>query len=167
MGLADTFANMPSQPSRTTSQSFKTALDAISPVRGELTEQAVATAKAYDMAAHAAAAYNMHKQELLLEVENKLAEERKVLDIARHNSEIARIALQNAMDEAGITKIPLPDRDPIEIKTRKGTKKSITKTWLKSELGKQTADIIWAKVPTYEDKRDLVISSPFNDQPSD
>ena len=133
----------------------------------DLAGKASSVAEAADRAAEASLRYKARREELLRGIESQLAPLKSSLDQTSKSYDTAKQELMDQMNAAGLTKLPMLGRDPIRIRTSKGRKKSITKKWLTSEFGTQTGDSIWDRVPTGPDSRDLVVPSPYDDQPSD
>ena len=167
MGLSDIFGNKGERPVRS-SQSITgpPVIDAVRPPQ-TVADAAYAAANAYDAMTSAEGRYKLRREALLKQVEDQLAGLKETTEAASVVYSNACNELQQAMEAAGVTKVPMPDRNPIEIKIKKGGKKSITLKWLKKILGIDDAQDLWGKVPTHPDKRELVISGPFDDQPSD
>lgn len=124
-------------------------------------------AQAADGEVSAALRYKTAKARLQAEMDTQLAPLKEELTSAREAAKKARETLLDTMDTAGITKVPMPDRKPIQIKTKLGAKKSITKTWLKSTLGEEKAEALWDQVPRQPDSQIVNIPRPFDDQPND
>jgi hypothetical protein len=132
-----------------------------------LEQQAHAAAAAYDVAAAKRQSYESERCKLTEEVDRQLRGLREDWEAARKRSGEATEALKEAMDKAGISKIPMRDRKPIKLKTTAGKKKPITKTWLTGKYGKQKAESIWADAPNYPPKKEVVIPPRYEDEPSD
>jgi hypothetical protein len=133
----------------------------------ELEAQARLAASAFDATETRKRIYEAKRDRLLEEVDQQLIEEKAEWDSARGVSEAAIKVLYSAMDKAGITKIPMPDRKPIKLKEIVGRKKPITRKWLTETYGGQRANEIWSKVPNYPNKKEVVIPPRFEDEPSD
>ena len=161
MGLSDVFGSQ--KPDATAIDLAGSALQ--SP--DGLAEKAEAAAAAFDAAASASASYNQRRGELLEEVDRALTGLKSNLDSARDAFTGASSDLRAAMEAAGVTRVPLVDRAPVEIKIKKGQKRNVTLKWLKTALGHDEAKSLWKKLPTYDDKTDLHMPSPYDDQPSD
>ena len=136
------------------------------PKAPSLHDQAKAAAKTADELAVARVAYEGARARLTAEMEAKLKDSKLAYDQAQSDFDGQSQALQAAMEQAEISKIEMPDRPPIVIKTIPGKKKQITLTWLKDTLGKVPAEELWKRVPKSDDTTDIVIPPPYGDEPN-
>lgn len=147
-------------------------------------QKANAAAEAHDSATAASGALQQARSQLQKELDLKLASLVEQNDVAQNQRIEAIKALQSAMEEEKITKIPMSERPDITIKVTKGGKKRISKTWLvnpenvvvksfeaalKGEKtfasGKEAAEGIWSQSPKNDDKTAVVISDRYDDEP--
>lgn len=133
----------------------------------DLESKARAAALIFDDADHKRRAFEIRRDQLIAQVEEELAPLKNEWEVARETLDAATKALLEDMEEADISKIPMPDRKPILLKITAGRKRPITKKWLTEAYGKQRANAIWRKAPNYPDKKEIVISPRFDDEPSD
>ncbi len=169
MGLSDIFDNSPKKQAPETTSNLPhqgltgAAIDIPNPLSGLADEAAVT----FDREVSAALKLKTQRTTLMDSVDQQLAPLKEELAKAREASKAAGKELQAAMDAAGVTKVPMPDRKPIQIKTKMGAKKSITKTWLTSTLGDEQAESLWGQVPRHPDSRVIEVPKPYDDQPND
>lgn len=131
----------------------------------DLEECALSIASLYDNYQEKLARLKMEERRLKAELVPLKAE----VDAAYEALKGASSTMKESMQTASLNEIPMHDRPPIHIKTERGSKKSITKTWLcsKDGVGKQAGESLWARVPRNPDKVKLVIPDKYDDQPSD
>lgn len=170
MSLTDVFGGSPSKDPEQKKGDILSALESkaatgVTP----LEDLALSAAGTYDTYRAKRALLKAEEARLKAQMDSQLAALRDEVKAAWKDVETVSASLKEEMETSGITEVPLHDRDPIYLKTTKGAKKSITKTWLcsKAGIGKQAGEALWARVPRKDDKTEVVIPDRYDDQPSD
>lgn len=128
--------------------------------------------KAADEARATKAALDAQKEEIKATLDRKLAPLNKSYKDAQERLKEAEGVLLKAMQAEKISKIPLEDRPEIKIKVTPGRKLSITRKWLADPegivvktYGPSAPGVIWDAVPRSEERTEVVIPPPYEDEP--
>ena len=161
----------------------------------DIATRAKTAAAAHDAYAAAKAAYDMERDRLRDEAEEKLAKLKEAMVGAKVTRDEAVGSLGAAMKKDKITTIPMTDRPDIRIKPIKGSKKGITRKWLVDpenvvvkaydaarrgqdsfeeddgsvfvvpKSGKDFAVKVWNEQPKSEDTETVIVPDPYEDEP--
>lgn len=169
MSLTDVFGGASEKRSKKNSTLINPFDDDLPPPVDAIEVAARKLAEVHDRLRAKTAERDSRKHKLLEEVEQKLVSLNEEIDDVYAAYKLHRTLLRTEMEKAKLNEIPMRDRPPIYIKTIKGAKKSITKTFLCSNegLGKQAGEALWKRVPRNNDRQELVVPDPYDDQPSD
>lgn len=169
MSLTDVFGGAPEKKVEKNSTLINPFDDGLPPPADALEISARKLAEVHDRLRAKTAERDARKHKLLEEVKQKLSSLNEEIDDVYAAYKLHRAVLRTEMEKAKLNEIPMRDRPPIYIKTVRGSKKSITKTFLCSSegLGKQAGEALWKRVPRNEDRQELVVPEPYDDQPSD
>lgn len=176
-GLMDVFDDKPEPdkaPSTATTPTTSTPTPSFfGPDLPEQVANAVGQAlKASDEARATKAALDAQKEEIAATLERKLAPLTKSYKDAQERLKEAEQVLLKVMQAEKISKIPLDDRPEIKIKVTPGRKLSVTRKWLADPegvvvktYGPSAPGVIWDAVPRSEERTEVVIPPPYEDEP--